>query len=103
MACSVREAPAVARELDRALAYLELELSSEGAASRLAKAYIELVDRLERHPLMYPLCLDKRLSERGYRKAVLSGTSYLVLYSVSGETVTIAHVFHQRSDYARFV
>lgn len=103
MACSVREAPAVARELDRTLAYLELELSSEGAASRLAKAYIELVDRLERHPLMYPLCSDKRLSERGYRKAVLSGTSYLVLYSVSGETVTIAHVFHQRSDYARLV
>lgn len=52
---------------------------------------------------MYPLCSDKRLSERGYRKAVLSGTSYLVLYSVVGETATIAHVFHQRSDYARLV
>lgn len=103
MACSVREAPAVARELDRALAYLELDLSAEGAASRLARAYVELVERLAQHPLMYPLCSDKRLSERGYRKAVLSGTSYLVLYSVVGETATIAHVFHQRSDYARLV
>lgn len=103
MACSVREAPAVSRELDQALAYLELELSAEGAASRLAAAYVELVGRLAEHPFMYPLCSDKRLSGRGYRKALLSGTNYLVLYAVSGEVVTIVHLFHQRADYARFV
>uniref|UniRef100_UPI0012FF1C9D type II toxin-antitoxin system RelE/ParE family toxin n=1 Tax=Parolsenella massiliensis TaxID=1871022 RepID=UPI0012FF1C9D len=69
----------------------------------MARAYAELVERLVQHPLMYPLRSDKRLSERGCRRVVLSGTSYLVFCPVSGETVTIAHLFHQRSDCARLV
>ena len=103
MVCNVREAPAVAHELDCALAHLELDVGSTSAAVKLASAYVELVDRLGKHPLMYPLCAQERLSAKGYRKASLSGTSYLAIYSVSGDVVTILHLFHQRSDYARYL
>jgi len=41
------------------------------------------------------------LAEKGYR-AVLLG-SYIMLYTFEDETVYIAHIFHQRQDYAQLV
>ena len=41
------------------------------------------------------------LAEKGYRVALVG--SYVLLYTFESETVYIAHVFHQRQDYAHLV
>ena len=41
------------------------------------------------------------LAKRGYRSALVG--SYVLLYRFEGDTVYIAHIFHQRQDYATLV
>ena len=50
---------------------------------------------------MYPLCRDRTLADRGYRKAQVE--NYLLLYTSDGDASVIHHIFHQAQDYAALV
>ena len=52
-------------------------------------------------PTLFSLSRFDNLAERGFRTALVG--SYVMLYRFEGDTVYIAHIFHQRQDYASLV
>ena len=59
------------------------------------------VDLITEFPTMFALSRFDSLAKRGYRSALVG--SYVLLYRFEGDTVYIAHIFHQRQDYATLV
>ena len=53
------------------------------------------------NPGMYPLSRMPEIAALGYRAALVN--NYVALYFFRDNTVFVAHIFHQRQDYARFV
>ncbi len=72
---------------------------------RPAKAFIEEFERQLQlicdNPGMYALSRMPELAALGYHVALVN--SYVVLYFFRDDTVFVAHIFHQRQDYARLV
>lgn len=101
MAYKVIETDAVRDELVRTLDYLEFVLFEPSFAKKLAGAYLEFLGNIKSFPAMYPEASDSRLRAASYRKASLLG--YIALYLVKGDTVAVAHLFHQSRDYAQLV
>ena len=87
------------RELDDILTYLET--NSKKAASEFIAEYEKALDNLRSGRIEYRLSRLPELQASGYR-SVLVGSS-VVLYKVREDTAYIAHIFHQRQDYARLV
>ncbi len=68
------------QDLDNILEYMAVRLQNPAAASAFADAVEQCYDLLEHTPLMYEACGDRRLREKGYRKAVLR--KYVLIYKV---------------------
>lgn len=101
MTCSYRILAEAQRELDSIVAYL-LDVSDGPAA---AKGFLDELDEklgLAREtPLLFGLSRMPELAALGYR--ALFVRNYVVLYFYRDDCVYVAHVFHQRQDYARLV
>lgn len=59
------------------------------------------VENLRDGILDYGLSRFDTLAEKGYHAVLFS--NYVLLYFEEGDTRTIAHVFHQKQNYASFV
>ncbi|MDO4891455.1 MAG: type II toxin-antitoxin system RelE/ParE family toxin [Coriobacteriaceae bacterium] len=88
-------------ELDEAAAYLSAATGSNRASANLIEQVQRAIDAICDFPAMHAISRMPELAEKGYR-AVLLG-SYIMLYTFEDETVYIAHIFHQRQDYAQLV
>lgn len=78
-----------------------LNLRSPKAAEIFLDSLSEQLDRLASGALSCGLCRVGKLARLGYRSALFD--SYLFLYYIEGDDIVVAHVFHQRQDYARLV
>ena len=87
--------------LNSALEYLDLITGGPSSSRKLAQAFLRRADEIADNPSLYGLSRVPELANAGYH-ATLVG-SYLMLYYLSGDTVHIAHFFHQSQDYARYV
>lgn len=95
----VRILPTAKRELESAIAWMSLRSTS--AAASLSDAFENKVRELASGLVEYPLSHLSELAELGYRTC--SFGSYVLLYYVDHDQATIAHVFHQRRNYASLV
>lgn len=62
----------------------------------------EQIVRLQDFPLLGPLHPDPELAALGYRKLVLTKT-YVAIYRVIGDTVTIYRVVNGKTDYPKLL
>lgn len=101
MACSYKLLDAAAEEFESIVNYL-LAISDGPSAA------LSFVDEFERkmglicdNPFLYGPSRMPELSALGYRAALIN--SYIALYFYRDGAVFVAHIFHQRQDYARLV
>lgn len=80
-------------------------LDDVSGGHQAAGAFIDEFERQMRlvcdNPGMYALSRMPEIAALGYRVALVN--NYVALYFFRDDTVFVAHIFHQRQDYARFV
>ena len=89
------------RELDAILGYLVERSGSTAPASAFLDVLETKLTLVCDNPELYGLSRMPEISELGYR--VFFVKRYVVLYFFRDECVFVAHVFHQRQDYARLI
>ncbi len=99
MTCKVCIQPTAERELEAIVAYLAA--FGPATASAFLDDWESMLASLRDGVIEFRLSRFLPLARLGYH-SVLVG-SYVVLYFKEGESVVIAHVFHQSQDYARIV
>lgn len=70
-------------------------------ARRFVEKYRHQLELLSSGVIDYGLCKLPEAAKLGYHACRVS--SYIMLHYFEGDAVVIAHVFHQRQDYARLV
>ena len=65
--------------LDNLVYHLVNHLKNKQAARHLLDSIEIVYDRLEINPYQYPECRDAYLAKKGYREAVVSQMSYIVI------------------------
>ncbi len=76
-------------------------VSGRTAVASFLDSLDQEVDLVTSMPTIYALSRIGDLAAKGYRVAFFG--SYAMLYRFEKDTVYIAHVFHQRQDYAHLV
>ena len=89
------------RELTEIVGYLAAVLKNPQAAEAFLSELDHQVALIENDPYLYSVSHLPELAARNYRVAFVK--SYVMLYTLRGNTIYIAHIFHQRQDYARLV
>ncbi len=87
------------RDLEKIVEYLSGY--SEKSARRFRTAWDESLVSLREGLIDYASSRPEELAEAGYHTMFFN--DYAILYFQKGGTRTIAHVFHQKQDYARLV
>ncbi len=88
-------------ERERIVDYLLSVADGPSAAGHFLDELDKRVALIRENPQMYPLSQMAELADRGYRTA--SFMSYIMLYTVSHDSILIEHIFSQRQDYAALV
>ena len=101
MAYNVTITPEARREYEQVLSYLSKVLNSPGAARRFADEFDHQLDSIRDNPELHALSRMPELAARGYRALIVN--TYIALYKIAGDSIVIAHIFHQSQDYARLV
>ncbi len=91
--------PSAEEELDGIITYLET--FGEQAARNFMGRYREQLELLASGVIDYGLSHLPELSNLGYHAC--SVNRYVLLYYREGDCVVIAHIFHQRQDYAHLI
>lgn len=99
MAYKVKILPAAEREVDEILEYLLRY--GKNTARHFADTYRRQLELLGGGVVDYGLSHLPELSALGYHSCLVN--SYVLLYYYEGESLVIAHVFHQSQDYAPLV
>ncbi len=87
------------RDLDKIVEYLSGY--GETTARRFKDAWNESLASLKEGLIGYALSRFPELADAGYHALLFD--DYIILYFQEDAARTIAHVFHQRQDYARLV
>ena len=90
-------------DIDGIISYISNSLFAPTAAMSLAEKIDKCFDKIEENPYFYPECLDLRLKNEGFRRALVG--NYVMIYKIYEETKSvIAHyVFHSSQDYANLI
>lgn len=99
MACEVRILPSAEEEVDETVAFLVGR--SRRAAQAFLSAYEEKLELLASGTIDFGLSHLPELAQMGYH--VCRAGSYVMLHYHDGDSIVIAHVFHQSRNYARLV
>lgn len=99
MAYDVKVLPTAEIEVEGIVKYL----SGFGMqpARRFVEEYRHQLKLLSSGVIDYGPCKLPEVAKLGYHACRVN--SYIMLYYFEGDAVVIAHVFHQRQDYARLV
>jgi plasmid stabilization system protein ParE len=90
-----------AAEYEAIVNYLAIQLKSPQAARAFQDEFIRVIELACIQPESFPLSQHQRLAQLGYHKVPIN--NYIALYTLRENTLIVAHVFHQRQDYARLV
>ena len=99
MTCKPRILESANRELGEITTYLA------GYSKDAAKAFLDeyelQLDLICSKTVMYGLSRMPELAQLGYHCALVG--KYLFLYYIENDAIVVAHLFHQRQDYAKLV
>jgi plasmid stabilization system protein ParE len=99
MAYQLRIQSTAEAETDMILDYLTLK--SPQAASKFYKELHQCYSVLKEGVIYYGLSRFPELALQGYHAVLFN--SYVMLYLEEGDVRTIAHIFHQKQDYANLI
>lgn len=100
MAYSYRFLDEARNELDCILSFLTMS-SGPAAARSFLDELEEKIGFVYANPTLFGLSRLDELAALGYRSFFVK--TYVVLCFFRGEQIFLAHIFHQRQDYARLV
>lgn len=83
-------------EYESIVSYLAGSLQNKSAAQNFMAEFERQIEFITEQPFLRPLSHLPELAARGYRKAPIN--KYVMLYKVIGQTIIVAHVFHQTQD-----
>lgn len=91
------------KDLADILQYISKDLSALKAALDFLDEVLKCYDSVSSNPLMFALCENDRLKNRGYRKAIIK--NYIMFYRADEEnsTVYIMRFIYGRRDYIQFL
>ena len=72
------------------------------SAEKVMDEMLEMIEILTSHPFAGPLHPDLELARQEYRKLVLTKT-YVAIYKVNGDTVTIYRIVNGATDYPKLL
>ena len=100
---SVYILPKAGGELDNIYLYYYEESCEQAVADKVTGEIETAILKLEDFPKAHPPSRIKRLAKRGYRNLVIG--NYIALYKIDEKTktVTVAHIFHGMTDYAKYI
>lgn len=101
MACKFEVLYSAQTEIESIVAYLVTLMGGPSAAEAFVDELQEKIALASGSPKLFGFSRMPELAALGYR--VFFVKNYAVLYFFSDDCVYIAHVFHQRQDYARLV
>lgn len=101
MACEYRFLKSAQIEYKNIIQYLCSATGGTAAARSFADTLGEQIELICDNPPLFALSRIPELAALGYRAALVG--SYIMLYLYRDEVIYIAHIFHQRQDYARLV
>lgn len=99
MAYNVVVLPTARKEFQEITEYLAFQ--GKATLGSFLNEYERQLNLIASGSVTYRLSRFAEIAELGYRMAPVN--SYLFLYVLEDDTVTIAHFFHQSQDYARLV
>lgn len=101
MTCECYFLDGALEELDSIVAYLRSAADGPTAASSFLKELERQIGITCENPEAHELSRVPKLASLGYRTMLIK--SYVALYFIQDNAVFIAHIFHQRQDYARLL
>ena len=101
MTCEHRFLKSAQTDYENVIAYLCSATGGRTAARSFANTLDEKIGLICSNPPLFALSRIPELAALGYR-ATLVG-NYVMLYFFRDGVIYIAHIFHQRQDYARLV
>lgn len=101
MTCSFYLLESAQKELEGIVQYLNIASGGSAAANSLLSQVEKQIERVCDNPPLFALSRIPELAALGYRSALVG--SYVLLYFYRDDIVFVAHIFHQRQDYARLV
>lgn len=99
MAYKVKTLPSALHEIDEIISYLNGH--GRQATDSFRKTLRSQVGLIESGVVDFGLSHIQELADLGYHTCRVN--SYALLYYYEDDAVVIAHIFHQRQDYARLV
>ena len=93
--------PHAQRDFDDIVQYLAIDLASPQAARHFIDEFVKKMALVCQSPHLYSLSRIPEIANRGYRPMPVM--RYVALYSIRGDLIVVAHIFHQSQDYARYV
>ena len=84
--------------LNSIIYHLLYHLKSKQAAKHLLDRIDAIYERLENNPLQFPKSKDTSLAKKGYREAIIPQMNYIIVFSISENTVNIVGIFHQSEN-----
>ncbi len=101
MACDYVMLDGAKSDFESIVGYLLAASGGPSAAESFIEEFKRQIASVCDDPELYGLSRMPELAALGYRAALVN--SYVALYFHRDDTVFVAHIFHQRQDYARFV
>ncbi|TCL74179.1 plasmid stabilization system protein ParE [Hydrogenispora ethanolica] len=91
------------QDLDNIVSYIAIQLVNPTAAGDFLDEVAKCYGYLKSNPMMYAKCQDKRLEEKGYRKALIK--NYVLVYKINetSKTVSILRFFYSAQDYVKLI
>lgn len=97
----LRYTPQAVRDLQEIKRYLNNEMHHSTAANRITKTILDSCARLKQFPEMGPSIAAKTGYETDLRMLVVE--SYLALYRIEAEAVSVGRIINVRQDYIRIL
>lgn len=101
MACNYELLDGAKEELGSIVGYLLAVSDGPSAANSFIDEFEKQMGLICDNPMIYGLSRMPELAALGYRTVLVK--NYIALYFYRDDSVFVAHIFHQRQDYARLV
>lgn len=100
MAYEYRFLKSASIEYENIIQYL-LKASGKSSAKAFVNEFHHQVELICKNPELYSLSRFPEIAALGYRLALVN--NYAFLYFFRNNIVYVAHIFHQRQDYAKLL
>ncbi len=85
--------------IDGCVNHLVNRLKNRQAAEHLLNEIQKIYDRFEENPYQFTDCRDPFLKSKGYKKAIISGMDYIMIFRIEEQEVLVLGFFHQLENY----